>query len=167
MVLKWLCNRNGIIVSKIQLHFHIYCRNVHNSYAEPTKVSLQRWTDKKNALAHNGMLFRHKESKMPAIYRITEGTGGITWSGINQSLKTNTSCSHSLVETGSVDMVEEERTVVAGGWERGRRRGHGESLGNSLENTVKEELELVFYSTTGESSLWHFIQWCRITRNLN
>jgi hypothetical protein len=28
-------------------------------------------------------------------------------------------------------------------------------------------LELVFYSTTGESSLWHFIQWCRITRNLN
>jgi hypothetical protein len=50
-------------------------------------------------------------------------------------------------------MVEEERTVVAGGWERGRRRGHGESLGNSLENTVKEELELVFYSTTGESSL--------------
>lgn len=49
-------------------------------------------------------------------------------------------------------MVEEERTVVVGGWERGRRRGYGESLGNSLENIVKEELELVFYSIIGELS---------------
>lgn len=67
---------------------------------------------------HNGILFRHKENKFPAILVPQEELGATTLSGMRQSLETNTP--RSLVETGKVDKAEEERVVFAGDWEGGR-----------------------------------------------
>lgn len=64
---------------------------------------------------HNGILFRHKKNKSPAILAPQKELGAITLSGIRQSLETN--ITRSLIETGKVDKAEEERVVVAVDWE--------------------------------------------------
>lgn len=99
---------------------------------------------------HNGMLFRHKKNKSPAMLVPQKELGAPSLSGIRSSLETNTPCSR--VETEEVDKAEEES---GGCWRlgRGQSSGHRASLGNNKNTVMNEGLVLVFCSTTGQPSL--------------